>query len=46
MKNVAALVLVLTLSVMYAVLGAVCGIDIPMSIRFLTMFIVSVLMID
>lgn len=46
MKNVAALVLVSILAVTFAVLEVTCGIYIPMSIRFLTMFIVSVLMID
>lgn len=46
MKNVLALVLVLILAVTFAVLDAACGIDIPMSIRFLTIFIVSALMIE
>ena len=46
MRNVLAIVLVLMLAVTFAVLDAACGIDIPMSIRFLTMYIVSVLMID
>lgn len=44
MRN--ALVLVLTLAVMFAVVDAACGIDIPMPIRFITMYIVSMLTID
>lgn len=41
-----AIVLVLMLAVIFALLDVYRGIDVPMSIRFLTMYIVSVLMID
>lgn len=37
---------VILLALMFAMLEVNCVINVPMSIRFLTMYIVSVLMID
>lgn len=46
MRAMGAIVLVLMLAVIFALLDVYSGIDIPMSIRFLTMYIISMLMID
>lgn len=46
MRYMGAYLLTMVLAVMFVMLNVCCEIDVPMSIRFLTMYIVSVLMID